>query len=111
MNIPGFGYFGREPYSPVDRIERRFQFSDNVSISHGRHTFKFGADANLIQLRSKKQQIFQLDFGGDVNFGGIALFGSSLPAMQTHLLDRLKPGLAICNVIHGAQVKVKDTLS
>src|SRR5258707_8059094 len=72
VNIPGFGYFGREPYSPVDRIERRFQFSDNVSISRGRHTFKFGADANVIQLRSKKQQIFQLDFGGDVNFGGLS---------------------------------------
>jgi hypothetical protein len=81
VNIPGFGYFGREPYSPVDRIERRFQFSDNVSITHGRHTFKFGADANLIQLRSKKQQIFQLDFGGVVNFGGIDLFGSGLPAV------------------------------
>ena len=81
VNIPGFGYFGREPYSPVDRIERRFEFSDNVSITHGRHTFKFGADANLIQLRSKKQQIFQLDFGGDVNFGGIDLFGNGLPAV------------------------------
>jgi len=81
VNIPGFGYFGREPYSPVDRIERRFQFSDNVSVTRGRHTFKFGADANLIQLRSKKQQIFQLDFGGDANFGGIDLFGSGLPAV------------------------------
>jgi hypothetical protein len=81
VNIPGYGYFGREPYSPVDRIERRFQFTDNATITRGRHTFKFGADANLIQLRSKKQQIFQLDFGGDVNFGGISLFGSSLPAV------------------------------
>jgi hypothetical protein len=81
VNIPGFGYFGREPYSPVDRIERRSQFSDNVSISRGRHTFKFGADANLIQLRSKKEQIFQLDFGGVASFGGIALFGSGLPAI------------------------------
>ena len=81
VNIPGYGYFGREPYSPVDRIERRFQFTDNATITRGRHTFKFGADANLIQLRSKKQQIFQLDFGGDVNFGGIALFGSTLPAV------------------------------
>ena len=81
VNIPGFGYFGREPYSPVDRIERRFEFSDNVSITHGRHTFKFGADTNLVQLRSKKQQIFQLDFGGDVNFGGIDLFGGGLPGV------------------------------
>src|SRR5216683_4908968 len=37
-----------------------------------------GGDLNLIQLRSKKQQIFQLDFGGDVNFGGISI-GAGVP--------------------------------
>ena len=78
VNIPGTGYFGREPYSPVDRIERRFEFTDNVSLVRGKHTFKMGADLNLIQLRSKKQQIFQLDFGGDVNFGGISI-GAGVP--------------------------------
>ena len=31
VNIPGYAYFGREPYSTVDRIERRFQFTDHVS--------------------------------------------------------------------------------
>jgi hypothetical protein len=72
VNIPGYAYFGREPYSPVDRIERRFEFTDQISIVHGKHTFKTGADANVIQLRSKQQQIFQLDFGGVVNFGGIS---------------------------------------
>ena len=80
VNIPGIAYFGREPYSPVDRIERRFQFSDNGTITRGRHTFKVGADFNLIQLRSKKQQIFQLDFGGDVTFGGFSL-APGLPAV------------------------------
>ena len=78
VNIPGTGYFGREPYSPVDRIERRFEFTDNVSLVRGKHTFKMGGDVNLIQLRSKKQQIFQLDFGGDVNFGGISI-GAGVP--------------------------------
>lgn len=72
VNIPGYAYFGREPYSTVDRIERRFEFTDNVSIIRGKHTFKFGGDYNLIQLRSAKSQIFELDFGGDVNFGGLA---------------------------------------
>jgi Carboxypeptidase regulatory-like domain/TonB dependent receptor-like, beta-barrel len=72
VNIPGYAYFGREPYSTVDRIERRFEFTDNVSVVHGKHTFKMGGDFNLLQLRSKKAQIFELDFGGDVNFGGIA---------------------------------------
>jgi hypothetical protein len=72
VNIPGYAYFGREPYSTVDRIERRFEFTDNVTLIRGKHTFKVGADMNLIQLRSKKAQIFELDFGGDVNFGGFS---------------------------------------
>jgi len=72
VNIPGVAYFGREPYSTVDRIERRTEFSDQVSVIRGKHTFKFGGDFNLIQLRSSKAQIFELDFGGDVNFGGLA---------------------------------------
>ena len=71
MNIPGYAYFGREPYSTVDRIERRFQFADNGTITRGRHTFKVGADFTLLQLRSAKQQIFELDFGGVVDFGGL----------------------------------------
>ena len=72
VNIPGYGYFGREPYSTVDRIERRFEFTDNVTLVRGAHTFKVGGDYNLIQLRSAKAQIFELDFGGDVNFGGFS---------------------------------------
>jgi hypothetical protein len=79
VNIPGVAYFGREPYSTVNRIERRTEFTDQVSIIRGKHTFKFGGDFNLIQLRSSKAQIFELDFGGVVNFGGLTPFGSSLP--------------------------------
>ncbi|HVO56167.1 MAG TPA: TonB-dependent receptor [Dongiaceae bacterium] len=79
VNIPGYAYFGREPYSTVDRIERRFQFNDQIQTVKGNHTFKFGIDANLIQLRSAKSQIFELDFGGDVNFGGLAVSNFGLP--------------------------------
>lgn len=77
VNIPGVAYFGREPYSTVDRIERRYEFTDTLAKSWRNHTFKFGVDANVVQLRSAKAQIFELDFGGDVNFGGIsaATFG------------------------------------
>jgi hypothetical protein len=79
VNIPGYAYFGREPYSTVDRIERRFQFADNGTITHGRHTFKVGADFTLLQLRSAKQQIFELDFGGVVDFGGLPADAFGLP--------------------------------
>jgi len=72
VNIPGVAYFGREPYSTVDRIERRYEFTDTIAKTFGKHTVKFGADLNLVQLRSAKAQIFELDFGGVVNFGGIA---------------------------------------
>ena len=81
VNIPGYGYFGREPYSPVDRIERRFQFTDNATITRGRHHFQIRRGCQSDPAALKKQQIFQLDFGGDVNFGGISLFGNSLPAV------------------------------
>ena len=83
VNIPGFAYFGREPYSTVDRIERRFQFTDHVSLVRGNHTFKMGGDFNLIQLRSGKQQIFELDYGGDVNFGGLQVSDFGLPNSVT----------------------------
>ena len=82
VNIPGYAYFGREPYSTVDRIERRFQFTDNLTKTHGRHTFKIGVDANVLQLRSAKQQIFELDFGGVANFGGISPFPAPLPGLN-----------------------------
>lgn len=87
VNIPGYGYFGREPYSTVDRIERRYQFSDNGTIIRGRHTFKVGVDFNLIQLRSAKQQIFELDFGGVVTFDSLNALPSPAPAftgLQTY---------------------------
>ncbi|MCL6482446.1 MAG: TonB-dependent receptor, partial [Firmicutes bacterium] len=81
VNIPGFAFFGREPFSTVDRIERRTQVSDNVSWIVGTHTIKFGGDFNLIQLRSKKEQIFELNFGGLFNFGGLSATALGFPAI------------------------------
>ena len=79
VNITGFAFFGREPFSTEDRIERRFQWTDNLTWVKGRHTFKGGADINYIQLRSKKAQVFELNFGGVMNFGGLAASSLSLP--------------------------------
>ena len=80
VNITGFAFFGREPFSTVDRIERRWQWTDSMTWTKGRHSFKFGVDANLIQLRSKKDQIFELNFGGLYNFGGLSATELGLPA-------------------------------
>ena len=86
VNLTGFAFFGREPYSTEDRIERRFQWTDHVTYVMGKHTIKFGEDTNLIQLRSRVPQIFELDFGGLYNFGSLSadgIVGSLLGAPVT----------------------------
>ncbi len=65
VNINGLGYFGREPFAPVRRTEKRYEFQDNFSILRGGHSLKMGIDYNHIPVDA----IFQLNFGGVYNFG------------------------------------------
>src|SRR6201987_4050930 len=64
VNITGFAFFGREPFSTEDRIEKRFQWTDNLTWIKGAHTLKFGGDTNLILLRFLKSEILTLNYGG-----------------------------------------------
>ena len=65
VNIPGFAYFGREPYSYIQRVEQRYQFTDNFSWTMGRHNTKFGVDFNYIPTTA----IFTVNYGGVYDFG------------------------------------------
>lgn len=76
-NIAGAAFLGREPFSTEDRIERRYQWTDNLTWIKGAHTLKFGVDANVIQLGSKAAQIFTLNYGGVFDFGSLP--ADSLP--------------------------------
>jgi hypothetical protein len=71
-NIAGAGFLGREPFTTEDRIERRFQWTDNLTWTKGTHTLKFGVDTNLIQLRSGAGQVFTLNYGGVYDFGSLS---------------------------------------
>lgn len=71
VNITGFAFFGREPFSTEDRIEKRYQWTDNLTWTKGSHTIKFGVDTNLIKLSSSKSQIFTLNYGGVYSFGPV----------------------------------------
>ncbi len=62
--IAGYAYIGREPFSYVRRTEKRYQFTDNLALSHGRHAFKWGGDINYIPLNAD----FAVNFGGVYNF-------------------------------------------
>src|SRR5579872_6674477 len=68
VNIPGFAYFGREPFSYIQRTEQRYQFTDNFSWTIGRHNTKFGVDVNYLPLTA----IFTVNYGGVYDFGSFS---------------------------------------
>ncbi|HZD33446.1 MAG TPA: carboxypeptidase regulatory-like domain-containing protein, partial [Candidatus Angelobacter sp.] len=72
VNIPGYAYFGREPFSYVQRVEQRYQFIDNFSITKGTHNIKFGVDYNYIPSTAD----FTVNFGGIYDFGAIDISGT-----------------------------------
>jgi hypothetical protein len=82
VNIPGFAYFGREPYSYIQRTENRYQFTDNFSWSFAGHNTKFGADFNYLPISAT----FTVNYGGVYDFGSFSLtpfgFPKSFPGLS-----------------------------
>jgi outer membrane receptor protein involved in Fe transport len=78
VNIPGFAYFGREPFSFIQRTEKRYQFTDNFSWSIGRHNTKFGGDFNYLPIKAT----FTVNYGGVYDFGTQNLFGAPFPSFS-----------------------------
>ena len=68
FNISGTAFIGRELFSPVLRTETRYEFTDNVNIVAGSHNFKFGGDIAFVRI---PEAIFELNFAGLFNFGGL----------------------------------------
>ena len=68
FNIAGAAFIGRELFSPVVRTETRYEWTDNVNVVAGNHTFKFGGDVAFVRIPSA---IFELNFAGLFNFGGL----------------------------------------
>lgn len=77
-NITGYGYFGREPYSYIQRTEQRYQFADNFSWSIGRHNTKFGADFNYLPLSAT----FTVNYGGVYDFSSTSPFPAPFPSLN-----------------------------
>jgi hypothetical protein len=68
VNITGFAYIGREPYSYIQRTEQRYQFTDNFSWTLGRHNTKFGVDVNYLPLTA----VFTVNYGAVYDFGSFS---------------------------------------
>ncbi len=78
VNIPGFAYFGKTPFSDVDRIEDQTQFQDNFTYTVGAHTIKTGVDVRYVLLNFTKVQTYQ---GGDYSFGNVSI-AAGLPTLS-----------------------------
>jgi hypothetical protein len=76
VNIPGFAYFGREPYSYIQRTEQRYQFTDNFSWTKGRHNTKFGVDFDYIPTNAT----FTVNYGGVYDFGTFSAASLGFPS-------------------------------
>jgi hypothetical protein len=68
LQISGAAFIGPNPFSPVDRTEKRFQIADNVNWLHRSHSFKFGGDLNFVNVDAR----FELNFPGLFNFGELS---------------------------------------
>jgi outer membrane receptor protein involved in Fe transport len=68
VNIPGFAYFGKTPFSVVDRVEDQNQLQDNFTYTRGGHTFKTGIDLRYIPINLEQGQLYG---GGDYSFGSL----------------------------------------
>ena len=68
VNIPGFAYFGKTPFSVVDRIEDQSQLQDNFTYTRGSHTAKAGIDLRYIVINLKQGQLYG---GGDYSFAAL----------------------------------------
>jgi hypothetical protein len=88
VNIPGFAYFGREPYSYIQRVEKRYQFIDNFSWNVGRHDFKFGGDFDYIPTKAT----FTVNYGGVYDFGSLTA-ADALPSVSYAVLQSVGVGV------------------
>jgi hypothetical protein len=91
VNIVGYAYFGREPYSYIQRTEQRYQFTDNFSWTAGRHNTKFGVDFNYIPISA----IFTVNYGGVYDFGSLSAADILPAATYTTLVNALPTNFPI----------------
>ncbi len=76
VNIPGYAYFGREPYSFIQRTEQRYQITDNFSWTKGTHNTKFGVDFDYIPTDAT----FTVNYGGVYDFGSFSATSLGFPS-------------------------------
>ncbi|CAN5476278.1 hypothetical protein BH10ACI3_BH10ACI3_08270 [soil metagenome] len=100
--IAGMGFIGSNPFSPVSRVEKRYQLRDNMTWATGSHTVKFGGDFNLVTGKAR----FDLNFPALFNFsqqsGGSLV---SVPLNPSLPVSPTNPSIACDSAALGALAK------
>jgi len=79
ISISGITVLGHTPFAPTRRHDTVWQYVDNVTLTRGRHTVKFGADLQFIQanLFQTANPVGEFDFDKNMTSnqgeGGIGL--------------------------------------
>lgn len=98
--ISGSTFMGSNPFSPVDRVEKRHQIRNNFTTVWGNHTFKFGGDLNWISGQAE----FELNFPALFNFGAQSLGPFvSVGGVNCDSTALIAAGLARCPAITPVQ--------
>ncbi|MCU1255134.1 MAG: hypothetical protein JWM83_1433, partial [Candidatus Angelobacter sp.] len=104
--ITGVGTLGTEVTHPRMFDNKRYELTDNVSITKGRHSIRFGVDGNITPSRQERETFMagRYDFKSlaDFNAGKIARYRGTLPTSGD-------PGSLIYNATqHEVGVFVQD---
>ena len=92
LEIAGFGLFNRDRFLPSNTLARRTEWSDNLTLIRGNHTWKMGASA-LIRNVTQDSKTF---FSGRFTFGSVpgGLVNPALAATSITALQAFNLGLA-----------------
>ena len=83
INITGVGSIGGEVAHPRIFDNNRYELTDNVSLTKGRHSLRFGVDSNLTPAKQEREtfEAGRYDFKSlaDFNIGKIGRFRATVP--------------------------------
>lgn len=91
LNVAGFGFFNRDIFLPSYNIDRRYLFSNDLTMDRGNHRMKFGSTF-LMRHGFFDSRTF---FGGRFGFGTLpgALVSPQLATTSINALQSLDLGL------------------
>ena len=109
INITGMDLFGESDIIPQGRVQNTFQYSDTLTYTTGRHTWKYGVDVHRIQANS----FFDSSIRGLVRFASWDDFSAGKVQQWTQNFGSSVRGNRVTNVFGFAQddFKVRPDLT